>query len=145
GRFGKRTERQRLLHAAAVLNARARPDAAPACGAEPADRWDPIQREVCGKLDDDTRRDLRRSLRCACGEWRNARGREVAQESDPGEQLLAAMEKATRLRQTTCPWQALRDPFTIEVLRAHRWWKERQLEAMYAGAVPEAVRRGVDV
>lgn len=55
------------------------------------------------------------------------------------------MEKATRLRQTTCPWQALRDPFTVAVLQAHRWWKERQLEAMYAGAVPEAIRRGIDV
>ena len=55
------------------------------------------------------------------------------------------MEEATRLRQTTCPWQAMRDPFVIAVLDAHRWWKERQLEAMYAGQIPESIRRGVNV
>lgn len=55
------------------------------------------------------------------------------------------MEEATKLRQVTCPWQAMRDPFTIAVIEAHRWWKEHQLEARYGGAIPEAIRRGVDV
>lgn len=52
---------------------------------------------------------------------------------------------ATRVMQAGCPWQAMRDPFAIAVLQAYRWWKANQLEANCGGAVPEAIRRGVDV
>lgn len=38
---------------------------------------------------------------------------------DQGERLLRAWAEVTGLRLTTCPWQALRDPYVAAVLRAH--------------------------
>ena len=38
---------------------------------------------------------------------------------DQGERLLRSWEEVTGLRQTTCPWQAMRDPYVVAVLRAH--------------------------
>lgn len=54
------------------------------------------------------------------------------------------MEKASGLRQATCPWQALRDPFVCAVLDAYRW--RDRLPMLYGSHdMPEAVRRGLDV
>jgi len=39
---------------------------------------------------------------------------------DPGERILRAFEEMTGARQTTCPWQAMRDPFVVAVLDEHR-------------------------
>ncbi len=49
------------------------------------------------------------------------------------------------MRPTSCPWQALRDPFVAAVMRAHDWYRERQLEARYGGRIPEALARGVEL
>lgn len=53
------------------------------------------------------------------------------------------MRGATGIRQTTCPWQSLRDPFVIAVLRAYRWFKAEQLLDRYPRC-PEALMRGLE-
>lgn len=54
------------------------------------------------------------------------------------------MESATKVRQDTCPWQALRDPFTQAVMAAHRWYLSNQLSTRYP-RLPEALARGIEV
>ena len=39
--------------------------------------------------------------------------------ADQGERLLRSWQEITGVRQTTCPWQAMRDPFVGAVLDAH--------------------------
>lgn len=59
--------------------------------------------------------------------------------------MLASMERVTGVRQVTCPWQAMCDPFAKAVIQAHKWWRRGQLEANHGGEIPEAIRRGLDV
>lgn len=58
--------------------------------------------------------------------------------------MLTNLEKVTGVRQMTCPWQALRDPFVIAVLHGHRLFKERQLFDRMPRC-PEALMRGIEV
>lgn len=127
--------RRRALHAAALLGIRSRPSEAPSCGARSEDRWDPVQRQVCAGTSDDDARELRRSYRCACGEWGRKPGRERLNdpEYDIGERTLRAVEKATGERWHTCPWQALADPFVGQVFRAYPHWKRGELGLLYGG------------
>lgn len=64
---------------------------------------------------------------------------------DPAAQVLATMESTSGLRQTTCPWASLRDPFVGRVLSAHSWYRDQQLASRLGGRIPEALARGVEV
>lgn len=67
-------------------------------------------------------------------------------ERDPGETALEYMREATGLRQTTCPWRALRDPFVVTVLNARRWKRDGELQTRFGGRpIPVALRDGLDV
>ena len=48
------------------------------------------------------------------------------------------------MRLTTCPWQALKDPFVATVQRSHRWFRERQLETRWGGRVPSVIVEAVE-
>lgn len=52
------------------------------------------------------------------------------------------MAEASGLRQSTCPWWALRDPYVQAVLRAHRWWVKG---AVIWSDLPLAVAHGIEV
>lgn len=39
----------------------------------------------------------------------------------------------------------MRDPFVAAVLTSWRWWKERQLDTRWGGAVPHAIVLGIEV
>lgn len=56
--------------------------------------------------------------------------------------MLRAMEEATGFRQTTCPWRAMRDPFVMAVLQAHKDWKLGSLASSWP-EVPYALRCGI--
>lgn len=58
---------------------------------------------------------------------------------------MAGIGRATGTRPVTCPWRGIDNPFVQNVLRAHRWFKEGQLEAIYPNGIPEAIRRGIEV
>lgn len=66
-------------------------------------------------------------------------------EQDPGESALEYMREATGVRQTGCPWRAMRDPFVSSVIRAHRHWKLGQLEARVGRRVPVALIEGIEI
>lgn len=66
-------------------------------------------------------------------------------EHDPGESALEYMRDATGLRQTGCPWRAMRDPYVASVLRAYRHWKTGQLEARYGRRIPVALIEGIEI
>lgn len=69
----------------------------------------------------------------------------IIERDDLGEKMLSAWsEAAGGTRLTTCPWWALRDPFVIQVLAAHRWFREGQL-ALRWPVLPEALARGLEV
>lgn len=89
---------------------------------------------------------LRESYACDCGPRLVPAGRlthcDLAE--DAGEYNLRLAEDATSVRPESCPWKALRDPFVAEVIRAHRWFKERQLETHYGGDVPADITWGVE-
>lgn len=65
--------------------------------------------------------------------------------NDPSEQILAGIEEATGTRPDGCPWQAFRDPFVAEVLKAYRWWKGGQLATVWGADPPAALVRGIEV
>lgn len=98
-------------------------------------------------MPDSLRAELRRSFRCDCVErWdmRPLRRTLPQLHDDPGEQILAGIEKATGERPPGCPWRQLREPFVAAVIRAHRWHKTGELEARCGGSIPEALARGVE-
>lgn len=66
-------------------------------------------------------------------------------EADPGESILRDCEAATGARPHGCPWSAFRDPFVIEVVRAHAWREDGQLEVRYPRGVPARVVRGLEI
>lgn len=47
------------------------------------------------------------------------------------------------MRPTTCPWQAMRDPFVDAVLRERRWW-DRGEPSDRRGALPRALVDGIE-
>lgn len=65
-------------------------------------------------------------------------------ESDAAERSLVSAEEASGGRPISCPWRSLSDPFVIEVVRAHRWWKSGQLATRYPAGVPEEIVWGVE-
>lgn len=65
-------------------------------------------------------------------------------ELDPGERSLVSAEKASGGRPAGCPWRSLSDPFVIDVVRAHRWWKSGQLATKYPAGVPDEILWGVE-
>jgi len=52
------------------------------------------------------------------------------------------MRQVTDMRQTGCPWQALRDPYVAAVLH---WSREVKRRGGYPGSLPEAIARGVSI
>lgn len=66
-------------------------------------------------------------------------------DSDRGEQMSLAHERATGSRLWGCPWRAARDPFVAAVMQAHRWRKDGELSTRLGRAMPEALARGLEV
>lgn len=54
------------------------------------------------------------------------------------------MAEVTGLRQETCPWWALRDPYVQRVVAAHRWWKVGELSTRWPDP-PFALLRGIEI
>lgn len=66
-------------------------------------------------------------------------------EADPGESILRDCEATTGVRPVGCPWAALRDPFVAEVIRAHAWREDGQLDVRYPLGVPSRVASGLEI
>lgn len=64
---------------------------------------------------------------------------------DPAERNLRMFELATGVRFDTCPWQALRDPFVLEVMGAYRWFQKGALYERYPEGTPAIVLRALEV
>lgn len=66
-------------------------------------------------------------------------------EIDEGEQLLEQIRSVSGERGETCPWWSARDPFVSVVRADYRHWCKGELGAMWGGAIPEALRRGIEI
>lgn len=58
--------------------------------------------------------------------------------------ILASCEEATGSEPAGCPWAAMRDPFVLEVIQAHRWSESGQLDVHYPSGIPNVVKLGVE-
>lgn len=66
-------------------------------------------------------------------------------EDDPGERILTDCQEASGERPSGCPWASFADPFIVEVIRAHRWWKAGELSTRYGGLVSARIVWGIEV
>ena len=55
------------------------------------------------------------------------------------------MEEASGLRQATCPWWAMRDPYVQRVVEAHGWREKGALDSLWPSPIPAALKTGIDV
>lgn len=62
---------------------------------------------------------------------------------DKGERVLRLLADVTGVRQSTCPWQSMRDPFVGHVMREHRWWAKGAPTAARA-QMPRALVDGLE-
>jgi hypothetical protein len=117
------------------------------CGIEPKFTRDPERVKLATSLPAELRVSLRRSFRCPCSAEYVSPHRITGSvlEEDAGEQELSACEELTGSRPDGCPWRVLSDPWVSEVVRAHKWFKEHQLETRYGGAPPSSIVWGVEV